>query len=194
MLDLLFYIFAAVTVACGAAMVLSRNPVNAAMFMILALVGMSATFVLLEAFFLAALQVLVYAGAVMVLFLFIIMLLDVEAGEKISFKSVTSIMSVVALAALVGFVIYLFNPGAAPEGARALSDFTPPALPPEDAPHLFTTSAKSLGYLLFTKYLLPLQVTGFLLLVAMVGVILLSKKMTARGTAEAETEAPAPKP
>ena len=78
MLDILFYIFAAITLVSALIMVLSPNAVNGAMCMIVSFVGTAALFVLLEAYFLAALQILVYAGAVMVLFLFIIMLLDVD--------------------------------------------------------------------------------------------------------------------
>ena len=82
--DLLFWLFAILSVGGGLAMIFSRHPVSAAMFMIVSLVGVAALFVLLGSFFLAILQVLVYAGAVMVLFLFIIMLLDVgpEAGKR----------------------------------------------------------------------------------------------------------------
>ncbi|WP_407679890.1 NADH-quinone oxidoreductase subunit J, partial [Candidatus Chordibacter forsetii] len=102
--DLLFWLFAVLSVGGGLSMVFSRHPVSAAMFMIVSLVGVAALFVLLESFFLAILQVLVYAGAVMVLFLFIIMLLDVgpEAGKgKLShFK--TGIFGLLATVLLVG--------------------------------------------------------------------------------------------
>ena len=81
MLDVLFYVFSAITLVTALLMVLSPNAVNGALCMILSFVGTAALFVLLEAYFIAVLQVLVYAGAVMVLFLFIIMLLNVEKGE-----------------------------------------------------------------------------------------------------------------
>ena len=79
-----FYFFSALTIAGALFVVLNRNPVNSAMCMIVALVGVAALFGLLHAYFLAMLQVVVYAGAVMVLFLFIIMLLDTEAGRPIT--------------------------------------------------------------------------------------------------------------
>ena len=84
MQDIFFYLFAALTLLSGALVVLnpfSRNPVTSAMFLVLTMVFMSGLFVLLHAFFLAAVQILVYAGAVMVLFLFVIMLLDLKAEE-----------------------------------------------------------------------------------------------------------------
>src|SRR5436309_13722537 len=85
MQDILFYIFGALTLGCGFLVVanpFSRNPVTSAMFLVLTIASLAGLFVLLEAFFLAAVQVLVYAGAVMVLFLFVIMLLDLKQEER----------------------------------------------------------------------------------------------------------------
>src|SRR5512133_4389200 len=97
MQDLLFYIFAAATLICGALVVanpFSRNPVTSAMCLVLTIVSMAGLFVLLHAFFLAAVQVLVYAGAVMVLFLFVIMLLDVKAEEQRRAKRAAGVLGV----------------------------------------------------------------------------------------------------
>ena len=85
MTDILFYIFAFLTLVCGFLVVanpFSRNPVTSAMFLVLTIISLAGLFVLLHAFFLAAVQVLVYAGAVMVLFLFVIMMLDLKAEER----------------------------------------------------------------------------------------------------------------
>src|SRR5258706_8164217 len=101
MQDYLFYIFAALTVICGALIILNRNPINSAMFLVLSIASMAGLFVLLHAFFLAAIQVLVYAGAVMVLFLFVIMMLDLKAEERRKvnlFGGVTGVLSVAAIA------------------------------------------------------------------------------------------------
>lgn len=173
-MDIAFYIFAALTLVGALFTVTSRNAVAAALSMILCFVGVAAIFVLLDAFFIAILQILVYAGAVMVLFLFIIMLLGVE-GSGPSPKKLSLVAGIVALALLVSGMITLFTPNAAIEGWS----FTAPAvseLPPEDRPMAFATSVKAYGYGLFTKYMLPFQVTGFLLLIAMVGVIVLSRR------------------
>src|SRR5229473_325390 len=89
--DILFYVFAFLTLACGVLVVanpFSRNPVTSAMFLVLTIISMAGLFVLLHAFFLAAVQVLVYAGAVMVLFLFVIMLLDLKEEERRKIKKV----------------------------------------------------------------------------------------------------------
>jgi NADH-quinone oxidoreductase subunit J len=178
LVDFLFYVFATISVGGGLAVVLSRNPVTAAMFMILSLVGVASLFVLLEAFFLAVLQVLVYAGAVMVLFLFIIMLMDVGPdsgkGAKMSQKRILS-----GFIALLGVglltVLTLEYSGVATDSADHWQDVTEETSA-AGANIVFSKSVKSFGYGLFTKYMLPLQVAGFLLLAAMVGVIVLSKK------------------
>ena len=162
MTDIFFYIFATITLASAILVVANRNAVNSAVFMILSFLGMASLFVLLEAYFLAVIQVLVYAGAVIVLFLFIIMLLDVKGGDRQKFRPMTAIASIAAGALLFAGVGVLVRAPelqvALPEGAGAGS------------------SLKDFGALLFTRYLLPMQVTGFLLLIAMIGVIVLSKR------------------
>ncbi|MDP4611719.1 MAG: NADH-quinone oxidoreductase subunit J [Opitutales bacterium] len=175
MLDILFYVFAAIVLVSALLMVVSPNAVNGAMCMIVSFVGTAALFVLLEAYFLAILQVLVYAGAVMVLFLFIIMLLDVDKSEGSYFKDKLTLG-----AAIIGFALVAILVCSAFAGANHLPE---PGLMPvlenptgEGVGIPFTTSSKSFGYSLFSKYMLPFQVTGFLLLAAMIGVIVVSKK------------------
>ncbi len=161
--SVLFYIFAFLTLLCGFLVVanpFSRNPVTSAMFLVLTIVSMAGLFVLLHAFFLAAVQILVYAGAVMVLFLFVIMLLNIREEERRRIKVfglVTGVLSVGALSGLLMKTIWFSSPGGVAN----------PQLEGATAP---------LGKLLFTHYLLPFEILSVLLLVAMVGVILLSKK------------------
>ena len=154
--------------------------------MIVSFLGTAALFVLLEAYFLAIMQVLIYAGAVMVLFLFIIMLLDVEKeGGIIEYKhKLTTGASIIGFALFAILICSLFSGEHLPE---------PKLLPVPENPTEFgqgvplTTSSKSFGYILFTKYMLPFQVTGFLLLSAMIGVIVVSKKPKKFGDGELET-------
>jgi NADH-quinone oxidoreductase subunit J len=170
--DGLFIFFAALTLGAASLLVLSRNAVTSAMGMILTLVGVAADFFLLDAYFLGVLQVLVYAGAVMVLFLFIIMLLS-DSGESSTaypWKQATLGLAIFFFLAAGVFWLFLWS-GALPHTAAGS---TPPELSAN--PGEFTTSAKSFGRLLYTKYLLPLQISGFLLLVALVGVVSLSKE------------------
>lgn len=175
MLDILFYVFAAIVLVSALLMVVSPNAVNGSMCMIVSFVGTAALFVLLEAYFLAILQVLVYAGAVMVLFLFIIMLLDVDKSEGSYLKDKLTLG-----AAIIGFALVAILVCSAFAGANHLPE--PGLMPVLENPTgeglgiPFTTSSKSFGYSLFSKYMLPFQVTGFLLLAAMIGVIVVSKK------------------
>jgi len=175
MLDILFYIFSAVVLISALLMVISPNAVNGAMCMIVSFVGTAALFVLLEAYFLAILQILVYAGAVMVLFLFIIMLLDVDNSENSYVRhKLTLGASIVGFALLSVMICSTFAAGGDLPEPLLLPVEENPTAPFAGIP--FTTSSKSFGYSLFTKYMLPFQVTGFLLLSAMVGVIVVSKK------------------
>ena len=164
MTDIFFYIFSILALACAFGVVFSRNTVNGAMFLIGAFLSMASLFVLLEAYFLAVIQVLVYAGAVMVLFLFIIMLLDVKetAARKASVYTWA--------ASVIGFGILLV-------GVVAINSADSIKTQADVLPEPQGVSLKNFGYELFTTYLLPMQVTGFLLLIAMVGVIALSKRI-----------------
>src|SRR5882762_6757063 len=105
--DSLFYIFAALALICGVMTLASRNPVNSAMFLVLTIAALAGLFVLLQAFFLAAVQILVYAGAVMVLFLFVIMLLDLKAEERRKIKKV----ALGAGLGAVGAILYVLIAG-----------------------------------------------------------------------------------
>jgi NADH-quinone oxidoreductase subunit J len=162
--NLLFYVFSALTLLCGFLVVanpFSRNPVTSAMFLVLTIVGLAGLFVLLHAYFLAAVQVLVYAGAVMVLFLFVIMLLDLKEEERRRIKLFGLVGGVAAVTA-IALIIRLAATGSPRQvvaGAPVLEGATAP-----------------LGELLFRQYLLPFEVVSVLLLVAMVGVILLTKR------------------
>ena len=162
MTDILFYIFAGLTLFFGFCVVNPwiRNPVTNAMFLVLTLTSLAVLFVLLEAFFIAAVQVLVYAGAVMVLFLFVIMLLDLKAEARRRFSRIAVGAGVLGVAAFLSLlVLSMLRSGGGPA----------------NPPHL-QGSTVSLGKALFTDYLLPFEIVSLILLVGMVGVILLSKR------------------
>ena len=176
--DILFYFFATLSLGGGLLMVCSKHPISAAMFMIISLVGVAALFVLLEAFFLAVLQILVYAGAVMVLFLFIIMLLDVgpDGGKASKLKLISGLASAFSISLLIViFLIIVQDSGWLAEG-ETWGTVPESSSLTQGQNLIFSTGVKSFGYGLMTKYMLPLQISGFLLLAAMVGVIVLSKK------------------
>ena len=161
--DILFYAFAALTLLCGFFVIanpFSRNPVTSAMFLVLTIISMAGLFVLLHAFFLAAVQIIVYAGAVIVLFLFVIMLLDLKAEQRRKIKIYGIIAGLISVGAILG--IFLKNLRVTNLNAQPSPTVEGNTIP--------------LGKLLFTNYVLPFEVVSVLLLVAMVGVILLSKK------------------
>ena len=173
--DWLFIVFSVLTLGGGLLMILSRHPVTAAMYMIVSMLGVAALFVLLDAFFLAVLQVLVYAGAVMVLFLFIIMLLDVgPQGAKSARLAWLPGLAGVAAIFLLGILLLSFLPESSVEGTLWPSLENQPYVSGQNLG--FSTQVSAFGFGLFTKYMLPLQIAGFMLLAAMVGVIILSKK------------------
>jgi NADH-quinone oxidoreductase subunit J len=162
----LFYIFASLTLLFGFLVVanpFSKNPVTSAMFLVLTIISLAGLFLLLHAYFLAAIQVLVYAGAVMVLFLFVIMLLDLKEEERRRLKRLTEKLLVVGALFASGaiLVIFLKNVRSVPGHGSELT---------------LDGATLPLGRMLFTSYLLPFEIVSVLLLVAMVGVILLSKK------------------
>lgn len=166
MAPLLFNLFAAFTVICAAGVVLNKNAVNAAMCLLLALVGVAGLFVALNAYLLAFMLLLVYAGAVVALFLFIIMLLDTKGDQRPGLRHLSIVARVIAAALVLGGWLSFAARSQLPEPAPGAT----PALGAE---------LKQYAYQLFTTYLLPVQVVGFLLLIAMLGVIVLSKKFEA---------------
>lgn len=162
--NFLFNLLAVFTVVCAAGVVVNKNAVNAAMCLLLSLVGVAGLFVGLNAYLLAFLLLLVYAGAIVALFLFIVMLLDTKGNQRVHVAKIPLAARIVALAVVAVGIGSFFVQGRLP--APVLTD----------APAL-GTSLKLYAYQLFTTYLLPVQVMGFLLLIAMLGVIVLSKRL-----------------
>jgi NADH-quinone oxidoreductase subunit J len=179
--DLFFYLFAAFTTVCAFGVVLNRNTVNAAICLLLCLFGVAGLFTLLNAYLLAVLLVLVYAGAVVALFLFIVMLLDTQGGHNRPFKPLALLASLTGFALLLSGALMLVNRDqltAHSTPAAILAPAQANALVAAQAGALSATGSvlKSYADLLFTTYLLPVQIMGFLLLIAMLGVIVLCKK------------------
>ncbi|CAN5641494.1 NADH-quinone oxidoreductase subunit J [soil metagenome] len=162
--SLLFWVFAAVTVVFGAAVVLNRNPIASALSLVLSFLGLSALFMGLDAFFIGIIQVLVYAGAVMVLFLFIIMLLDLRAEERRRINKVAvGGGAIVSLALFVQICLVVGQLRGAHDQFPALRSGR-------------IDDVRDIGLLLFSNFNLPFQIIGVLVLVATIGVIVLSKR------------------
>jgi NADH-quinone oxidoreductase subunit J len=181
----LFWFFAIVMLLGGVAVVSLRNPVASALSMVASFVGLAGLFIGLNAFFVGIIQILVYAGAIMVLFIFIIMLLDVKLEEKRAPKLAPLLGG---LGIVLGFTIQLIGIlSKTPDkewqdldlkaGAIAHAKSSPGISTKLDGGHL--PDVNLIGDVLFTGYNLPLQIIGVLLLVATVGVVVLSKRQEA---------------
>ncbi|MDE0836576.1 MAG: NADH-quinone oxidoreductase subunit J [Akkermansiaceae bacterium] len=183
----LFWLFATIMLIGACAVIAFRNPVSSALAMVTSFVGLAALFIGLSAFFVGVIQILVYSGAIMVLFLFIIMLLDLK-DEK---RRTESYLPLVAGLSLVGiFFIQLIGvlSNKLPNQTAPILDKVILAAAASDYPegtkiNEALTNGKLpdvhlIGETLFTQYNLPLQILGVLLLVATVGVVVLSKRQT----------------
>jgi NADH-quinone oxidoreductase subunit J len=160
----LFWFFAILMLVFGAAVIINRNPIASALSLVICFMGLSALFMSLDAFFIGIIQILVYAGAVMVLFLFIIMLLDLRAENlrKINYVAVAGGIAV-ALALFIQICFVVGQLDAAKQSFPALSSVK-------------TDDVHNIGLMLFTNYNLPFQIIGVLVLVATIGVVVLSKR------------------
>jgi NADH-quinone oxidoreductase subunit J len=165
---IVFYIFAVVAVASGVMVVSARNPVHSVLFLILAFFNAAGLFVLMGAEFLAMILVIVYVGAVAVLFLFVVMMLDIDFAELRS-----GFMRYLPIGALIGLILlaelllvfgsWVIAPGIA--GLKAA---------PLPANAMALTNTRALGDVLYTRYIFAFQTAGMILLVAMIGAIVLT--------------------
>ena len=183
----------------GLAVILGRNPVASALCFALSIFSMAGLFIMLDAYFLAAVQVLVTAGAVMVLFLFIIMLLDITSFEKAHRQKTWLAASLILALLLVSIFAKVLNgteEGPVEGFATTHQDYLRPAfkVQTERSKMSKTDDTHMIGELLFTKYVAPFEVTSLLLLVATIGVIILCKQDEPRRRtpgADATRETPA---
>jgi NADH-quinone oxidoreductase subunit J len=164
---LFFYLFAGVCVASAFMVIAAKNPVHSVLFLILAFVNASGLFVLMGAEFLAMILIVVYVGAVAVLFLFVVMMLDVDFAELR--QGFLSYLPVGALVGVVVLVELLLVVGSWVIGAGVPKAITAP-IPPADV----ATNTAALGQVIYTRYVYFFQASGLILLVAMIGAIVLT--------------------
>lgn len=162
-----FYLFATVTVASAFMVIAARNPVHSVLFLILAFVNASGLFMLAGAEFLALLLIVVYVGAVAVLFLFVVMMLDVDFAElRDGFLQYLPVGMLVAAIVLIELLMvvgsWVIAPGADAGGVQPIPDMNQ------------VSNIQALGDILYTKYVFYFQISGMILLVAMVGAIVLT--------------------
>ena len=207
---LAFYLFAFLSIAGGVLLVALRNPVSSALAMVLSFVGLAGLFIGLNAYFVGIVQILVYAGAIMVLFIFIIMLLDLNDEETVKFRSSSVLAGIIIPLLLLAQVLGVIQAGHQGEDAeftkitaktmtesaekfarykeveegeedekkvllpRSEQSAIYKSLTHEKSPKLPDTNL--IGHTIFKRYNFPLQVMGALLLVATIGVVVLSKR------------------
>ena len=164
---LFFYLFAGICVASAVMVIAARNPVHSVLFLILTFVNAAGLFILMGAEFLAMILVVVYVGAVLVLFLFVVMMLDVDFAELrqgfINYLPVGALVGIVFLVELLLIVgAWVIGPGV-PKAILA-------PIPPVD----IASNTEALGLVLYTRYVYFFQVAGMVLLVAMIGAIVLT--------------------
>jgi NADH-quinone oxidoreductase subunit J len=162
---LLFAMFAGMAIGCALGVVFHRNPVHCALLLVGVLLALSGLFVLLHAPFVAALQIIVYAGAIMVLFVFVVMLLNVKGDRPTLTPGAAKGFGLLfALVILVELLVTVLSPAGETAGAPGAS-----------LPEGFGSPA-AVGRVLYTVWLYPFEITSILLLVAVIGAVVLAKR------------------
>ena len=159
--QLIFYGFSFLAVISASAVVVAKNPVRSALFLVLTFLCMAVNWMLLEAEFLAIVLILVYVGAVMVLFLFVVMMIDIEAPKLFG-----SLVRFWPVSILIGGGLLAIMVVAVQQKIFTVDVLPPPELRPADFSHV-----KAVAELLYSEYLLPFEVAGVILLVAMISAI-----------------------
>lgn len=174
MAEILFYVFSAVTLGSAILMVTRKNPVASLLYMVATLASLAGIYVLFEAHFLAAIQVIVYAGAIMVLFLFVIMLLNLGHDFREDVKrGVWAIFSFVVVGVMAGIIARQFG---GTEGSPLYDHFG--GAEAIDALLAERGAVGAIAHPLYTDYVVAFELTGILLLVAVVGALALAKRRT----------------
>jgi NADH-quinone oxidoreductase subunit J len=163
-MDIFFFIlFALLAVVCGINVVVQRHPISSALSLIGVMGSLAVLYLLLGAEFIAMAQIIVYAGAIMVLFIFVIMLLNAGAEARGGRSWTAQVLGIPALVAFFGIICYYVQRGFGASGFVKFGSFE-------------GGTAQNFGYALFTDYLLPFEVTSVLILVAIIGAIVLARK------------------
>jgi NADH-quinone oxidoreductase subunit J len=156
----LFLILAAVAVAGALSLMLQRHPIHSALSLIVVMVALAGLYLLQGAEFVAAVQIIVYAGAIMVLFIFVIMLLNAGEEERTNFSKLARFVGVPVGVVFLAEVTYWIG--------RATSHLGPPSTQ--------TVSTRELSTLLFREYVFPFELTSFLILIALLGALVLARR------------------
>ncbi|HXY01784.1 MAG TPA: NADH-quinone oxidoreductase subunit J [Candidatus Limnocylindrales bacterium] len=159
---IIFFVLAALAVLGAISLILQREPIHSALSLIVVMVALAGLYLLMGAEFVAAVQIIVYGGAIMVLFVFVIMLLNAGKEERTNFSKLATYAGIPLAVATTGFIA----------AAIAWSSGSLPAAEPSGA----LTSTKTLSLLLFNEFVYPFELTSFLILVAILGAIVLAQR------------------
>ncbi len=171
--DILFWVLSAIAVSSALGVILSRNPVNSVLFLILTFFAISGHYVLMNAQFLAIVNIIVYAGAIMVLFLFVIMLMNLNADVEPQKGQLVQLAGVISGGILFLVVLASIKTAKAEIMDKASTDIG---------------LISNLGKVLFTKYVLPFEISSVLFLSAMIGAIVIGKKEETKPITSAKAE------
>ncbi len=160
---IIFFVLAAVAVLGAVSLILQRHPIHSALSLIVVMVALAGLYLLMGAEFVAAVQIIVYGGAIMVLFIFVIMLLNAGEEERTNLSKVARYAGVPMAVAVTGLI------------AAALVNSSTMAAMPAAQP-VTLTSTRKLSNLLFTEFVYPFELTSFLILVAILGAIVLAQR------------------
>ena len=161
---LIFFVLAAVAVAGAISLILQRHPIHSALSLIVVMVALAGLYLLMGAEFVAAVQIIVYGGAIMVLFVFVIMLLNAEAEERTDFSKLAKFAGLPLTLALLGAL-------------AAVMVRAGPGVPNAAEPGTLANT-KTLSTMLFTSFVYPFELTSFLILVAILGAMVLAHRET----------------
>jgi len=158
-----FYLLAGLAIASGVLVITRKNPVHSALALILTLLSLAGLYLMLYAPFVAGVQIILYVGGIMVLFLFVIMLVNLERSEKDKQFNQQWVAGVLAAVALGGLFVAIYIKG------RALFS-APVKMPPE------AQNTQRVGEMLYSNYMFPFEIASLLLLVAIIGAVVMAKK------------------
>jgi len=159
----IFFVLAAIAVSGAVSLIIQRHPIHSALSLIVVMVALAGLYLLMGAEFVAAVQIIVYGGAIMVLFIFVIMLLNAGEEERTSFSKLALYAGIPLAVAVTGLI-----------AAALVNSQTTAALPP--AAPVTLTSTRTLSTLLFTDFVYPFELTSFLILVAILGALVLAQR------------------
>lgn len=170
---LFFYALSGIAVVAALGVILSRNPVHSALSLVFTLLSLAGLYLMLYAPFVAGVQIILYVGGIMVLFLFVIMLVNIERAQKEPQYNSLRHVAVLAAAILGAMFIYIYSHGknltVLPQSGRVVFD-------PLQSASLEGSNTQAVGLLIYGPYMLPFEIASLLLLVAIIGAVVMAKK------------------